>query len=445
MNDNIPTLFLVDGEHHPSTILDSLKELEKREGLQPLALYFLGGTEKIKDLSELAGGEVELIVPNDPLADLPGVLQRLRPHLVADLSDLPVLGPSMRLRMAAAALANGSAYRGADFEFRPPRREKVLTKPSCAIIGTGKRCGKTAVSAEMARWLDRSGRSPVVVAMGRGGPPQPYVVQKGEIGEEFLLSELEKGLHAASDHYEDALVSGVLTVGSRRCGGGMAGEPFVTNCVEAARVADSLPADVVVMEGSGSSIPPVATDATVCVISAAQETEEALGFLGSYRLLISNGVIITMAEEPFASPLKIQELSERIKRINNDIVVLKTFFRPHPLKPIRDKQVFLVATAPEEAGVLLQDYLEEEEGCVVVGRSHHLSDRRYLEEELRGSAEAEVLLTELKAAAVDVVARFARANEKEIVFFHNVPVPLAGEVTLEGFYSGIWDKVMERS
>jgi cyclic 2,3-diphosphoglycerate synthase len=445
MKDKIQTLFLVDGEHHPANILDSLKELEEKEGLQPLALYFLGGTEKIKDLSELATGEAELIVPDDPVADLPGVLQRLKPRLVADLSDLPVLGPAMRLRLAAAALANGCAYRGADFEFRPPRRERVLSKPSCAIIGTGKRCGKTAVSAELARWLDRSGRSPVVVAMGRGGPPQPYIVENSEIGEEFLLSELDKGLHAASDHYEDALVSGVLTVGSRRCGGGMAGEPFVSNCVEAARVADSLAAEVVIMEGSGSSIPPVATDAAVCVIGAAQEIEEALGFLGSYRLLISDGVIITMAEEPFASPLKIQELSERIKRINDDIVVLKTIFRPHPLKPIRDKRVFLVATAPEEAGVLLRDYLEEEEGCVVVGRSHHLSDRRYLEEELRGAAEAEVLLTELKAAAVDVVVRFARANGKEIVFYHNVPVPLAGEAALEGFFTAIWDKVMERS
>ncbi len=56
------------------------------------------------------------------------------------------------------------------------------------------------------------------------------------VDEEYLQGELGKGLHAASDHYEDAMVSGVVTVGSRRCGGGMAGEPFVTNCAEAAAV-----------------------------------------------------------------------------------------------------------------------------------------------------------------------------------------------------------------
>ncbi|MEW6553859.1 MAG: 2,3-diphosphoglycerate synthetase [Actinomycetota bacterium] len=437
-------MFLVDGEHHPATIVDSVHFLEEEEGLQALALYFLGGTEKLRDVSELAAAGVELVVPADPVAELPGVLRRLQPRLVADLSDLPVLGPAMRLRLAATALAYGCTYRGADFEFRPPRREEVLSKPSCAVIGTGKRCGKTAVSAEMARWLARTGRRPVVVAMGRGGPPQPYVVENPDIGEDFLLSELEKGLHAASDHYEDAMVSGVLTVGSRRCGGGLAGEPYVTNCVDAARVADALAAEVVVMEGSGSSIPPVATDAAVCVISAAQEIEEALGFLGAYRLLISDGVIITMAEGPFASPLKIQELSERIKRINDDIVVLKTIFRPHPLKPVRDKRVFLVATAPEEAGPLLRDYMEEEEGCVVVGSSCHLSDRRYLEKELRGAAAADILLTELKAAAIDVVARFARASGKELVFFHNLPVPLAGEVAMEEFFATVWDRVMGR-
>ncbi len=441
----IPTLFLVDGEHHPTTVLDAVRELGEKEGLVPVALYFLGGTEKIADLSELAAAGAELVVPDEPLRGFADVMHRFRPGLVLDLSDLPVLGPAMRLRLAATALAHGAAYRGADFEFRPPRREAVLSKPSCAVIGTGKRCGKTAVSAEMAGYLKRRGRDPVVVAMGRGGPPRPYVVEEKGIGEEFLLAELAKGLHAASDHYEDALVSGVVSVGSRRCGGGMAGEPFVTNCVEAARLADSLPVGVVIMEGSGSSVPPVATDAVVCVISAAQDIEEALGFLGSYRLLISDGVIITMAEEPFASPLKIQELSERIKRINADIVVLKTVFRPHPLKPIRDKRVFLVTTAPGDAGALMQGHLEGEHGCSVVGRSHSLSNRRDLEKELRGAEGADTLLVELKAAAVDVVARFAQTEGKETVFFHNRPLPLAGEAGLEEFFSGIWDMVMERS
>lgn len=444
MEDKVKALFLVDGEHHPATVLDAVRELGDRDDLEPLALYFLGGTEKLRDLSELSASGAELIVPLDPLREISQVLRRLQPQVVVDLSDLPILGPALRLRLAAEALACGAVYRGADFEFRPPRRERVLTKPSCAIIGSGKRCGKTAISAEMARYLVHAGRRPVVVAMGRGGPPEPCIIEEPEITEDFLLSELDKGLHAASDHYEDALMAGVTTVGSRRCGGGMAGEPFVTNCVEAARLADGLPVEIVIMEGSGSSIPPVATDIVLCVISAAQDLEESLGYLGSYRLLISQGVIITMAEEPFADPPKIQELCERVKWINGDIVVLNTIFRPHPLKSIRDRRVFLVATAPEEAGVLLKNYLEEQEGCELVGRSHNLSDRRYLDEELRGAGDADILLTELKAAAVDVVTRYARENGKEVVYFHNLPVPVAGEGKLELFFENIWEKAKER-
>ncbi len=231
----IRALFLVDGEHHPSAVLDAVRELEESEGLKAVGLFFLGGTEKVADLSALSSPRWELVVPGHP-ADLQGefaaALTRLRPDLVADLSDLPVLDSGTRMALASLALAQGAVYRGADFEFRPPRREKVLTRPSIAVIGTGKRCGKTAVSAELARHLARWGYRPVVVAMGRGGPPEPYLVQGREVDEPFLLGELSKGLHAASDHYEDALVTGVTAVGSRRCGGGMAGQPFVTNCVE---------------------------------------------------------------------------------------------------------------------------------------------------------------------------------------------------------------------
>ena len=444
MAERLKAVFLVDGEHHPATVLAALHALAERECMHPVGLFFLGGTEKLADVTELSSPHYEVCVAEDPATDLDIFLRRLRPRVVVDLSDLPVLGPELRMRLAAVSLALGVAYRGADFEFKPPVRQEILTKPSCAVIGTGKRCGKTAVSAEMARFLRRSGRSPVVVAMGRGGPPQPYLVQEGEITGDFLLGELDKGLHAASDHYEDALISGVTTVGSRRCGGGMAGQPFVTNCVEAARLAETLPADAVIVEGSGSSLPPVATRVTVCVISAAQDLEEAVGYLGPYRLLISDGVIITMCEEPFASPRKIRELRERIKRINGDIITIETVFRPHPLKPISGRKVFLSMTAPEESVGIVRKYLEEKAGCELVGASFRLAERKALLRDLEGAEKAEVLLSELKAAAVEVVARFAREKGKEIVYFHNLPVAAGGEGELDDFFRVMWKKAMER-
>ena len=54
MQEKVATIFLVDGEHHPSTVKDAVRELEEREGCLPLALYFLGGHEKLRDISEPA-------------------------------------------------------------------------------------------------------------------------------------------------------------------------------------------------------------------------------------------------------------------------------------------------------------------------------------------------------------------------------------------------------
>ena len=39
--------------------------------------------------------------------------------------------------------------RGADFEFQPPRYQRVTSKPTLAVFGTGKRIGKTAISTYM--------------------------------------------------------------------------------------------------------------------------------------------------------------------------------------------------------------------------------------------------------------------------------------------------------
>ena len=128
--------------------------------------------------------------------------------------------PDDRLRWASRALAAGLAYVGADFRFDPPVYEP-FELPSIAVIGTGKRVGKTAVSAHLARLLARD-RDVVVVTMGRGGPPEPELVESPpDVASLVALSR--SGRHAASDHLEIAAVTGVPTIGCRRAGGGLAG------------------------------------------------------------------------------------------------------------------------------------------------------------------------------------------------------------------------------
>jgi cyclic 2,3-diphosphoglycerate synthetase len=119
---------------------------------------------------------------------------------VVDVSDEPVLGYVARCRLASIALWCGATYTGADFTFLPPDRSLRPAVPSVAVIGTGKRTGKTAIASAAARaWRD-AGLRPVVIAMGRGGPAEPEILDAGaRIDAEVLLGFLEAGRHAASD------------------------------------------------------------------------------------------------------------------------------------------------------------------------------------------------------------------------------------------------------
>ena len=126
-----------------------------------------------------------------------------------------------RLRLAAVALHAGVAYRAGGLLLEPERRT-AYALPSIAIAGTGKRVGKTAVAGQLAR-VARGRVAPgevVIVAMGRGGPAAPELVEPGAVDLLALLGRSRAGQHAASDFLEDALLAGVTAIGCRRCGGG---------------------------------------------------------------------------------------------------------------------------------------------------------------------------------------------------------------------------------
>ena len=92
----------------------------------------------------------------------------------------------------------------------------------------------------------------------RDGPrrsPRPGLTEASPTVDD-LLALSRAGRPAASDHLEDAALAGVVTVGARRCGGGLAGRPLPRRR-GAARLAASLEPDLVLLEGSGAAIPPV--------------------------------------------------------------------------------------------------------------------------------------------------------------------------------------------
>ena len=414
-------LFLIDGEHYPPVVIDAMQSVQQSLQAEGVAAAFLGGTEKIKDGTDYG---VPLVEDTDPVSAVQKALAEYEVDVVVDLSDEPVIGYRERMRIASLVLYAGARYLGSDFELKPPELRPVSTKPSLAVIGTGKRVGKTAISGYLARLLAREGFDPGVVSMGRGGPEHPEVIEghRMEVGSDYLLEALGRGAHAASDYYETAALSRVTTVGCRRCGGGLAGEPFVSNVLEGAEIANGLDTRVTLFDGSGAAMPPVRVERRVLVAGANQDPEYIVGFLGTYRLLLSDVLLLTMSEEPMASPEKVGGLIRAVHKIRPDLVVIPTVFRPRPVGKVEGMRVGYVSTAPPAVLDTLSGHLEEHYGCEVVASSGNLSDRKRLAEDLRGMSGVEAYLTEIKAAAVDVVTRRGSAEEKPVFYCDNDPV-----------------------
>lgn len=405
-------LALIDGEHYPEVVRDAFAELEH----EVVGAVLLGGTEKLR-------GEPTYGVPL--YSDLEAGLEATGAELVLDLSDDPVLDGRRRLRLAARALAGGVPYAGADFRFDPVEFAP-LDVPALAVIGSGKRVGKTAVTGHVARLLGR-GREVVVVAMGRGGPAEPVVAEAGPDVDD-LLALSRAGAHAASDYLEDAAFARVTTVGARRCGGGLAGAPFVSNAAEAARLAASLGPDLVLLEGSGTAIPPVEAQARILVVGAAQDPELVVGYLGAYRILISDLVVLTGCDGR-----SVEALKRAIGEVKPEIPVIATAFRPAPARAIQGRRVAFFTTAPASAHAGLRTQLEREHCAEVVFLSGHLARRGELRDDLETAAvrTAELYLVEIKAAAIDVVAETAGERGVPVVLCDNAVEPLPGEPDLD--------------
>ncbi|HEX6490082.1 MAG TPA: hypothetical protein VF002_01765 [Gaiellaceae bacterium] len=406
------TLALIDGEHYAPTVRDALAELP----YEFVGAVFIGGSEKLR-----GGEEYGVMV----LADLDAALRELEPELVLDLSDEPVLGPRARFRLASRVLAAGVPYAGADFRLDPPRYAPLEPPlPSLAVFADGKRVGKTAASAHVARLLAQD-REVIVVAMGRGGPETPEVVERAPSLAD-LLELSRRGLHAASDYLEIAAVASVVTIGCRRCGGGLAGAVATSSVPGGTELALERNPDLLVFDGSGAAIPPVAVGKRLLVTSTFNDPELVCGYLNAYRLLLSDLVLITMADE--GTPH--EELARALREVQPEAPVIATMLRPRPLAPVEGKQVAYFTTAREGSHERLAAFLREEHGADVVFVSGNLSDRTVLAEELE-RLDAEVYLTELKGAAIDLVAEVGDARGVEVVLAANDLVPLAGQPELE--------------
>ena len=370
-------LALIDGEHYPAVTKWALKRINA------CCAVFLGGSEKIERELEL---DITVFRDDDYLKAIKRAIEAFPIEEVIDLSDEPILTYEDRFRIASFLMLHGITYRGADFEFRP-KRMKRLKKPSISIIGTGKRIGKTGVSGFVARTL-KEVANPVIVTMGRGGPEEPEIIdgENIKLTPERLLEVVEKGRHAASDHFEDALTSRVLTIGCRRCGGGMAGFSFFDIVEKGVRIAEACENSPIIVEGSGATFPAIKADAYITLVGAHQKLEFIKGYFGPFRIGLADIAVITMAEEPMASDEKIEALK--------------------------------------------------------IGISTNLANRPKLREDLKRFNNYETVLVELKAAAVDVVTREALSQGKKIIYMDNEPKNVDGK-DLKKAVLKLWEQIRD--
>ncbi|MFY9264467.1 MAG: hypothetical protein WAO61_03450 [Solirubrobacterales bacterium] len=414
-------IVLVDGEHHPAAVGDALTGLAG--AYEIVALVFCGGGEKA-GAAVLADPKAHygfpLVFGDSPARALQTALARHGGEVVIDFADEPVVAVGEKLRLAAVAMASGLSYEAPGMSLEPLKRHTVdFDGPKLAVIGTGKRTGKTAVCGHLAGLIGDAGGSPAIVSMGRGGPSSPRLAEP-TTGLDELLALADRGVHAASDYLEDAVLAGVPAIGCRRVGGGPGGQTGPTNFVEGARMAARLDGiDCLLFEGSGATIPPVVADRTVCVAGSLEQADTLAGPLR----LIESELVLVYADQPGT-------LRAAQRWAGGEVVGFELVSAPVSELP-GDARVAFFSTRAER--------LEGVDPLVV---STNLARRAQLEADLDAAVKAGCthFLTELKAAAIDVVATRARREAIEIVFVRNRPV--ARDADLDGILLGLYEQAM---
>lgn len=435
---------LVDGEHYPTAVADAILTLVDA-GWDVRRAVLVGGGEKLRGAPQYGVPHVTA-PPHDatPAGALRAALA-IEPDVtdVLDLADEPVLVLERRLELIGVAAGRGLRYRTADTVVEPPAFEAAST-PTFAIIGTGKRIGKTAVSAHTARTVDRhlgGDGAVVVVAMGRGGPAEPIVVDRadGAITVAHLLEISRAGSHAASDYLEGAALTGLTTVGCRRVSGGLLGVPAQSNVPEGTRLAASLGPKLVLLEGSGSCVPSVRADVTLLLASTARP-QDLLEGLGPYRIGLADAVLVVGDDRELAA-----DMVARARALSGDaeLPCIAASLMPTPVDDIAGRRVAAFTTAPDFVAPLVHRELTDR-GAEVLLVSCHLARRDELARDLERAKDlgADTLVVEIKAAAIDAVAEFADSAGLEVVFLDNVPRAHDADVDLDALLVELADRAV---
>ena len=303
-------LVLVDGEHYPPVTRWAI-EVARQRGVDVVAAVLVGGAEKLgagerPTSASRSGGGADRAEARG-LGDRRAASRARARSVRRARPRLPRADGDRRRDPRQGA----SPTPGADFRFDPPtgrvRRPWGFPRsPSSAPASAPARRRSRASSRGVPPQL---GLAPIVVAMGRGGPA-------GAAG--------RRGGHGDARDAPGARPSGrarrVGLPGGRPDHRGHDGRRpprrrrarrrSVRRATsrEAVALAVGASPGLLILEGSGASIPPVAWDAGVLVVPADCPPEYLTGYLGPYRLLRADLGVVTMVGSPVLGPEALSQL-----------------------------------------------------------------------------------------------------------------------------------------
>ncbi len=217
-------------------------------------------------------------------------------------------------------------------------------------------------------------------------------------------------------------MTGVTTVGARRAGGGLAGAPYVTNVPEAVALAAARRPGARRPRRERRGGAPGRLGRGGPRGPRDVPLEYLRGYLGPVpALVVGPGGCYYGNRPAYRVRDDLSELSSHVLRFLDDTGCSSpTSFRNHS-RDVRGERGVLRHDGPASRRPRQVERLEAEHGCRVVGWSARLADRAGLAEDLDAADGYDVLLTELKAAAVDVRGRARRPRGARSCSWTTVP------------------------
>ena len=352
-------------------------------------------------------------------------LRELEPELVLDLSDEPVLGPRGAVPGCRAVCSRpGSPYAGADFRFEPPELEAVPAALAGGVRDRQARRQDRCVCAHRAAALARSRCHCGGDGPGRAGDA------RGRRGRRRASTSCWRSRAQAVTRRPTISRSPPSPASSRSAAGAAAVgwlgplQPRTFKPGQSWRCTGGPELRRLRRQRRGDS---AGRD------RQARARHEHLRPTGPRDRLperVPHPARRPRARDDGGCVDPHEALADAIREVKPDVTVIAVGFRPRPLASIDGKRVAYFTTAAPSAARGGSPRIWAEYGAEVIHVSGNLADRPALQRELE-TVDADVYLTEIKAAGIDVVAEAGAKRGVEIVLAANDLVHCPGQPELD--------------